>query len=133
MKEWSTFAGIPTTLAIPTAAEKQVDVLRKAQDELIGEVQQIADRWCARRRKMVEAMFDLSLTPLHNPGPIGTAEAWMRWYHGALQRLSEDAGDQIKLVVVLAKCCGNGTLNSAPSTESSKAKPVLASKRGGRG
>jgi hypothetical protein len=131
MKEWSTFAGMPTAPAIPALAEKQADVLRKTQDELIDEVQQVADRWCERRHKMVEAMFDLSLTSLHNPGQLGTADAWMRWYHGALQRLSEDASDQMELAVTVAKCCGNDILMLASSTERSQAK-TLASRRGER-
>jgi hypothetical protein len=80
---------------------------------------------------MVEAMFDLSMTSLHNPGQLGTADAWMRWYHGALQRLSEDASDQMELAVTVAKCCGNDILMLA-STERSQAK-TLASRSGERG
>jgi hypothetical protein len=131
MKEWAAFAGMPTAPAIPALAEKQADVLRKTQDELIDEVHQVADRWCERRHKMVEAMFDLSMTSLHNPGQLGTADAWMRWYHGALQRLSEDASDQMELAVTVAKCCGNDILMLA-STERSPAK-TLASRSGERG
>jgi hypothetical protein len=125
----SVFAGVPTPLQIPALAEKQADVLRKAQDELIDEVQQVADRWCARRHKTVEAMFELSMTSLHNPGPAGSAKDWtrwqeagMRWYNGALQRLSEDTADQMELMVTVAKCCGNGTLMPAIAMEGSKAE-----------
>jgi len=120
MKETSMFARWPTTLALPPFTEKQADVLREAQDELIDEVQQVADRWCARRHKTVAAMFDLSVPPLHQSGPVSVAEAWMRWYSGALQRLSEDAGDQMELAATLAKCCGNGMFMLSP-TEGDKA------------
>lgn len=56
-----------------------MDVLRKTRDELSDEIQGVSVRWCARRHKMVEAMFDLSLTSLHNAGQVETAEACMRW------------------------------------------------------
>lgn len=79
MKSANTFAGVPTTLGIPALTEKQMDVLRKTRDELSDEIQGVSVRWCARRHKMVEAMFDLSLTSLHNAGQVETAEACMRW------------------------------------------------------
>jgi hypothetical protein len=127
MKERNTFAGVPTTLGMPALTEKQMDVLRKTQDELIDEIQSVAVRWCARRHKMVEAMFDLSLTSLHNAGQIETAEACMRWYNGSLQRLSEDANDQMELAMTVAKCWGNGMFLRATSTESNgKQKQRLA-------
>jgi hypothetical protein len=125
----SMFVGVPTPLQIPALTEKQADVLRKAQDELLDEVQQVADRWCARRHKSVEAMFELSMTSLHNPGPAGTAEAWtrwqeagLRWCNGALHRLSEDTADQMELIATLAKCCGSGTFVPAINIEGSKAE-----------
>jgi hypothetical protein len=121
MKEWSMFPGVPIPREMPALAEKQADVLRKAQDELIDEVQQVADRWCARRHKTVEAMFELSMTSMHNPAE--TTEAWVRWCNGALQRASEDTADQMELIATVAKSCGSGVLMPAISTESSKAEP----------
>jgi hypothetical protein len=123
MKEWSIFPGVPTPGEVPAFAEKQVDALRHTQDELIDEVQHIADRWCARRHKTVEAMFDLGMTSLHNPGTAETAEAWMRWYNGALQRASEDTADQLELIATVAKSCGTGVFMPAIAAESAKAEP----------
>jgi hypothetical protein len=127
MKERSTFGGAPTSLGMPALAEKQVEVLCKTQDELIDEIQKVAVRWCARRHKMVEAMFDLSLTSLHNAGQVETAEACMRWYNGSLQRLSEDANDQMELAMTIARCWSNGMILRPTSTEGNgKQKRKLA-------
>lgn len=120
------FAGWRSPPAMSALAEKQADVLRKTQDALIDELQKITDRWCERRHKTVEAVFDLSRVSLQNTGPIGIAEAWMSWYKGALHRLSEDASDQMELAVTLARCCGNGIFVGVTSAENTEAERGIA-------
>src|SRR5262245_13943518 len=122
MKEWSMFPGVTIPREFPAFAEEQASVLRKSQDEMIDEVQHIADRWCERRHRTVQAMFDLGMTSLHKPGSAEAAEAWMRWYNGAMERMSEDTADQMELIATVAKSCGSGMVMPAIAAESQKAE-----------
>jgi hypothetical protein len=117
MYEWGETFGDTRALGTSAFTEKQANVLRRTQDDLIDEMQQIAERWCARRHETVEAMFQLGVASLRNNNPVAISELWMRWCKGALRRWSEDTSDQVELAVVTAKCCGNGALVSDMRTE----------------
>jgi hypothetical protein len=128
MEEWGfRFADAPARLAAPDFVEKRANVLRLAQNELIDEMRQAAERWCTRRHEGVEAAFDLSVASMHYPGPVRAAETWMRFCRGAAQRLSEDAADQIQLSVAMARTCGDGLLMPTaerPAMSRSSTRPV---------
>lgn len=111
-QEEATF-GVPRfngPVPTPELAVKRVGVLRKTQDELIDHVREFADRWCERRHKTVKAVFEFSRASLQNASPLAAAEAWVRWYQGALHRLSDDVTDQMHLGLTLMKCGSNGGL-----------------------
>jgi len=123
------FASGPPSLVNSAFTEKQADTLRRRQDDLIDEMQNVADRWCARRHKSVQAAFELGVTSLQNSGPTGMAEAWTRWFKGAFERLSEDATDQMQFAATVAKCCGNGAFTTGIDLGSAHAKPNESSSR----
>ena len=135
MEEWAfNFSGAPESLRAPILFERRANALRRTQDELIDEVQQIAERWCARRRKAVEAMNDLGLASMQYSGPVRAAEFWMQFCRGAVQRLTEDAADQLHLSVAMAKTCGDGfiacqTEPGAARRPPSKAAPARTASR----
>ena len=106
-------AQAPPLLVRTVMTDEQVDALRRTQDDLIDEVQDVMGRWCARRHQTVQAAFQFYTMPLQNMGPADLAEAWTAWCRGAFQRLSEDASDQVEFAAVVAKCCSNGVLMSA--------------------
>jgi hypothetical protein len=133
MEEWGfRFADAPARLAAPDFVEKRANVLRLAQNELIDEMRQAAERWCTRRHEGVEAAFDLSVASMNYPGPVRAAETWMRFCRGAVRRMSEDAADQLQLSVAVARSCGDGLLMPAaerPATSRSPNRVAMAARK----
>jgi hypothetical protein len=113
--------------SIATATEGQAKALNKAQHEFLDSYKNVVDHWCKRRHEDVAALMGLTrdVTEARSPAAVGTAI--LRWYQGALQRLSQDAQDQLEIGLTAARCCGNVNSSLASSLGS---KDVAQSARG---
>ena len=122
--------------SIATTTEGQVKALNKAQHEFLDSYKNVVDHWCKRRHEGVAALMSLTrdVTEARSPTAVGTAV--LQWYQGALQRLSQDAQDQLKMGLTAAQCCGAVTGALAPSPGSKDvahaAKDVAHAARGVR-
>lgn len=88
------------------------DVLmrREMNDALMVRVRETAARWHERQREAMQALSALLHALMLSRDPVRTAEVWMDWHEGALERLIAEARDQRDLSLALARCCGDGRL-----------------------
>lgn len=94
------------------AAAVDLDALmrREMNDALMVQVQETAARWHKRQREAMQALSALLHALMLSRDPVRTAEVWMDWHDGALERLIAEARDQRELSLALARCCGDGRL-----------------------
>jgi hypothetical protein len=81
--------------SIATTTEGQVKALNKAQHEFLDSYKNVVDHWCKRRHEGVAALKGLTMDVAEARSPTAVGTAVLRWYQGALQRLSKDAQDQL--------------------------------------
>src|SRR5918992_1741240 len=101
--------------SIATATEGQAKALNKAQHEFLDSYKNVVDHWCKRRHEGVAALMGLTMDVAEARSPTAVGTAVLQWYQGALQRLSQDAQDQLKMGLTAAQCCGAVTGALAPS------------------
>ena len=98
--------------SIATTTEGQVKALN---NEFLDSYKNVVDHWCKRRHEGVAALMGLTMDVAEARSPTAVGTAVLQWYQGALQRLSQDAQDQLKMGLTAAQCCGAVTGALAPS------------------
>jgi hypothetical protein len=101
--------------SIATGTERQAKALNKAQHEFLDSYKKVVDHWCKRRHEGVAALMGLTMDLAEAGSPTAFGTAVLRWHQGALQRLSQDAQDQLKMGLTAAQCYGAVTGTLAPS------------------
>jgi hypothetical protein len=101
--------------SIATGTERNAKALNKAQHEFLDSYKNVVDHWCKRRHEGVAALMGLTMDVAEARSPTAVGTAVLRWHQGALQRLSQDAQDQLKMGLTAAQCCGAVTGALAPS------------------
>jgi hypothetical protein len=91
--------------SMSAATGGRAEAVTKAQDELVDSYQKVVDRWCQRRHEDIAALRDLAndVTGARSPAELSTAV--LRWYQGALPRLSQDAHDHLELGLTVMHYC----------------------------
>jgi hypothetical protein len=105
--------------SIATGTERHAKALHKAQHEFLDSYKNVVDHWCKRRHEGVAALMSLTrdVAEARSPSEVGTAV--LRWHQGALQRLSQDAQDQLNMGLTAAQCYGavTGALATRPGSK----------------
>jgi hypothetical protein len=107
--------------SMATATEGQARALNKAQHEFLDSSKNVVDHWCKRRHEGVAALVDLTMEMAEPRSPTAFGTAFLRWYQGALLRLSQDAQDQLEMGLTAARCYGDVNSALAPSPGSNVA------------
>ena len=105
-----TYAGVIIADGTVTWVERDGSVRRESREGLIAKAEAAMASWCQRHREAMAAMSALMHAVRLSRDPVRTAEVWMDWYNGALQRLIDDTRDQTEVALALARCCGDGRL-----------------------
>lgn len=118
---------------IAKIAEQQVVAGKRAQDEILDICQKTSEQWYARRRRTAEAYVAFSHDVLHVKNPLSYMQAWQQWAAGSMERLAEDAADQIGLVTLVANRCSQGSLAAMPDPGKPNSKAPSAAKQSDSG
>ena len=105
-----------TAMSCNALASVPGDALIRQQmlDELLATAREATARWYERQHETMAALSALMHALLMSRDPVRTAEVWMDWQDGALERLISDARDQRDISLALARCCGDGRLLDPP-------------------
>jgi hypothetical protein len=121
------FEGWPS-MAVGELTGRQAQLLKyckEGQDEYLDEWQELIDNWCKRRHKGVEAAWTMFQELQSGKDGADAITVWERWTRGAIQRLAEDAIDQVAIISRALRFCtsANGLLMpSAPDLRRPRAR-----------
>ncbi len=90
-------------------ADRHIEIGKTTHDGMIAGTQEIFDRWCARRRQSADALATLGREALAAKSPQDVLQVWVQWTKGAMDRLLEDAKDQMAAGASAARHVANGT------------------------
>jgi hypothetical protein len=99
------------------------------QDRILDDAQKLFDAWCASRHKTVQSTWDAIDQLQRHGGSPEAMIAWMRWYGDALQRIVEDARDQLGFGCKAAEHCtavlAGGLKACAPASNAPTRTPEM--------
>lgn len=95
--------------------DRHLEITKLTQDGMITGTQEIVDRWCARRRQSAEALAKLGHDALAAKSPQDVMQIWVHWSKGVMDRLLEDAKDQMAAGASAARQVASGTTAMALS------------------
>jgi hypothetical protein len=96
------------SIAVGELASRQAQYLKyckAGQDEYLDEWQELIDNWCMRRHKSVEAAWAMLQELQGGKDGADVVAVWGRWMSGVIQRLAEDANDQIAIICRASRFC----------------------------
>lgn len=105
-KEWMAMLGTAGRFGKATA--EQLALVRQTQTRLVDECHGAFDRWCDRQQRTAEALVKASQQSLNAKTPQAIVEVWTHWSEGTMERMSEQAKDQLAVGMSLARCCADG-------------------------
>ena len=119
-------------ISLNKIVEQQVQAGKQAQAEILDACQKTIEHWYARRCRTVDSNIAFSHDVLHVKHPQGFLRAWLQWTNSSLERLSEDATDQVDVVTSVAQCCTRGALSAMlePSKLDPKTAPAVEQPNG---
>jgi hypothetical protein len=88
-------------MAVGELTSRQAQLLRyckEGQDECLDEYQELTDNWCKRRHKAVEAAWTMFHELQSGKDGADAIAVWERWIRGVIQRLADDANDQVAII-----------------------------------
>jgi hypothetical protein len=88
------------TIAVGELANKQAQYFKyckAGQDEYLDECQELIDNWCKRRHQAVEAAWEMMRELQSGKDNADAVAVWGRWINGVIQRLADDAKDQVAI------------------------------------
>ncbi len=97
---WSAFAR-----AAAEPASEQAISLRSGQDEPGDETKNLVERWTARRHESVQSAWTLISELQSARAPAKAMAAWASWSEAAIDRVSDDARDQLEFTSKVAQRC----------------------------
>lgn len=108
VEQWSkAMAGMNGSSPVAQVVLQQADAAWQSQNEVIGQIKLVADRWCERRQDSIQDTHDLSLAVRQAGSPASALDAWNKWCSGTMARAVQDVGDQFDLITCLARCYGS--------------------------
>ena len=97
------------------AAAQHIELTKRAHDEVLNGAQEVLTRWCERRHESAEAFAVLGHQALQAKTPHDVLQVWLQWSKGAMERLLEDAKDQMIVGTSVARNLTNGSTALAMS------------------
>jgi hypothetical protein len=89
------------TMAVGELTSRQAQLLKyckEGQDEYLDEWQELIDNWCKRRHKGVEAAWAMFQELQSGKDGADAIVVWERWIRGVIQRVADDANDQVVIM-----------------------------------
>jgi hypothetical protein len=89
------------SIAVGELTNRQAQYLKyckAGQDEYLDEWQELIDNWCKRRHKGVEAAWAMLQEVQSGKDGADVVAVWGRWMSGVIQRLADDANDQVAVL-----------------------------------
>jgi hypothetical protein len=89
------------SIAVGEITTRQAQLLKyckEGQDEYLDEWQELIDNWCKRRHKGVAAAWAMLQELQSGKDSADALAVWERWIRGVIQRLAEDANDQVAII-----------------------------------
>ena len=100
---------------ISRAAARHLEISKVAQSEVLADSQAIFDRWCTRRRETAAALATLGQDALQAKSPQDFLKVWVQWSKGAVNRLLDDARDNVAAQAAVARNVTGGSTAMALS------------------
>jgi hypothetical protein len=108
----SSLSGSGSTNPVATMIQRQLEATRIAEDEVLDGIQGAVDRWCERRHRTVRAFADFGREMLEARTPQDVMAAWVQLSKGAMERITEDARDQIEVGTRVMRCVAGGPMGA---------------------
>jgi hypothetical protein len=89
------------SMAVGELTSRQAQLLKyckEGQDEYLDEWQELIDNWCKRRHKGVEAAWTMFQELQSGKDGADAITVWERWIRGVIERIADDATDQVAII-----------------------------------
>lgn len=114
------------TQAACDQVDRHIEINKIMHDDIISGTQAVFERWCARRRQSAEALATLGREALAAKSPQDAMHVWVQWTMGAMDRLLDDAKDQMAAGTSVARHVATSAtaiaLSSSPGSEKQPAE-----------
>ncbi len=102
---WSQALSNPPWSNFAERNDPKAKSIRTTQDELIDETRHLLDHWCDRQQNAVKDAWSLISDLQRADDGTAAMTAWFNWHRSAMERLAEDAREQIEFASKASECC----------------------------